>query len=340
MYRRLGLLIILGLSFMPGLAREFPVCMYNVSQEKAIPLLKKAGFTCIQSYERNPAALAPLAQAASKRGLKTVFHPQEVWGTEYEKEAARWPMLAWYLVDEPDVAKWSRERVQEAYEKTKTAWPHHSTTLVIGQGRTKVPYYDIPDGMMVDWYPVPHLELTSFGDNVAWTREGMQMRGAGDRPLWGVVQIFDWKEFKQYRPDNDRIGRFPTENEIRFMMYDGIANGATGLFFFHFNSFGKPLPQANPEWWSRVTIVTKEFKKMRPVLEKGILIENPVTITSPLTLKTWKYKRHTYSLLLNRSKHEQPVPAELLSKEYKLFIGKQKTVNIPPYAVWVLKKHN
>lgn len=318
-------------------AREFPLCMYSVSDVEDLSLLKKAGFTCIQSYVKEPEKLALLAQEAAKQGLKTVFYPQQVIGSSYEKQASSWPVLAWYIVDEPDVAKWSRPRVQEQEKKAKTVWPQHLTSLVVGRGRTLIPYYDLTDVMMVDWYPVPHLELTSFGDNVAWTKQGMKHYGADDHPLWGVVQAFDWKEFKQYRPDNDRIGRFPTKEEIRFMSYDGIINGATGLFYFHFNSFDKKLPAAQPEYWERLTAVIKELGKLRPVLEQGELIGNALEVKAPLILQARRYKGHTYFFLLNRSKQEQLVPAPLLTKRYKIMFGDVKAEKIAPYGVWVLK---
>ena len=336
-YRRLFLFSLL-MSVFPAMAMEFPTCMYGVENAKDLPLLKKAGFTCVQSYQKDPQKLEALAQAAKKHGLQVVFYPDKIYGTEFQQKAALWPVLAWYLVDEPDVARWTRTQVQNAHQKAKRAWPEHVTTLVIGQGRTRVAFYDIPDVMMMDWYPVPHLALTSFGDNVRWTKEGQETRGKKDAPTWGVVQIFNWKEFKQYRPDNERIGRFPTAQEIRFMGYDGIVNGATGLFYFIFTTNGQPLPTAQPEWWSRVTQATRELARLRPVLEQGELTANPVAVAQPLAMQTRLYKKHLYSILINRSAEPQPVPSELMHKKYKLLFGGKKNLQIPPYGAWVIKK--
>ena len=335
-YLLLGLLLCGGV--LTSSAREFPLCVYGVLKPQDISVAKKAGFTCVQTYTREPETLTQLAKAATKAGVKTVFYSSLVLGSAYEKEAASWPMLAWYIVDEPDVAKWSRERVQELERKTKNTWPQHPTGLVIGQGRTRIPYYDLTDVMMMDWYPVPHLELTSFGDNVRWTKQGMNAYHTGDRPLWPVVQLFDWKEFKQHRPDNDRIGRFPTEDELRFMSFDAVANGATGLFYFYFYHYEKPLAQAQPEFWNRAKAVLKELNKFRPVLENGQFLGQAANVKDPLVLQAWKYKGHTYYLLLNRSAHEQPAPAELLAKKYKAFSQMKKTSQIAPYGVWILKR--
>ncbi len=339
MYLRNLIILLCLLVSPPLLGAEFPLCLYGVNNPKDLKLIQEAGFSCIQTYQKDPDKLEALAKEAKKLGLKAVFYPNKILDTPYEQKAQKWPILAWYLVDEPDIHKnWTRERVKEANLTTKKAFPLHSTTLVISQGKLSVPYYDLTDNIMVDWYPVPHLLLTSFGDNVRFTLEGLEQTHATHHPLWGVVQIFDWKNFKQYRPDNDRIGRFPTAEEIRFMSYDGILNGATGLFYFTFNHLGKPLPQSAPEYWERVTRTTRKLAKFKKILEKGLVVENPITVDNPLALKTWRYKRNLYVILLNRSDTPQPVPADLLDKGYKPLYQTQKSTYISPYDVWVLQK--
>lgn len=318
-------------------AAPFTLCMYGVDHPADIKTVKKAGFNCIQTYKRNPDLLSQLAQEAKKQGLQTVFYPNKIIGSAYEKEAQGWPMLAWYLVDEPDVARWSRARVIKAYNAAKAVFPQHQTALVTGQGKTSVPFYDLADIFMVDWYPVPHLPLTSFGDQLLLARIGLLEHGAAETPLWGVVQAFDWKEYQQYRADDDRIGRFPTEQEIRFMSYHGIINGVSGLFYFIFTTEGKPLPQARPEWWQRLSSVTKELSDFRPVLEKGTAIENPIEIPLPLLAKTWQYKNKKYTVLLNASDQPQPLPAQFLQKKYKSLFGRQKTAQLAPYQVLILR---
>jgi len=332
------LIICLLLLASPLFAEHFPICMYGVNNPEDIPLLKKAGFNCIQTYHKSPEKLAPLAQSARENGMAVVFYAEQVIGSEYQNAAKDWPILAWYLVDEPNVHKWLRQRVAYAHYITQTAFPMHKTTLVIGEGKTNIPYYDLSDTLMVDWYPVPHLALTSFGDNVRFAKEGQKAMNVGHRPLWGVVQIFNWKEYKQYRPDNDRIGRFPTEDEIRFMSYDGIVNGAEGLFYFIFTTYNKTLPQAQPEWWARVEAVSKELNKLLPVLENGTLTENPVSVPEPLAAQTRLYKKNLYIILINRSDKPVDVPPALLKRKYKSLFGTKKTAQIPAYSVWVLKR--
>ncbi len=318
-------------------ASPFALCMYGVNTPSDIKTVKKAGFNCIQTYRKDPALLSQLAQEAQKQHMQVVFYPNEVIGSPYEKEAHSWPMLAWYLVDEPDVVRWPRQRVLQAYNTAKTAFPQHQTALVIGQGKTATPFYDLPDILMMDWYPVPHLPLVSFGDQLLLARQGLLESGTAETPLWGVVQAFNWKEYKQYRADDDRIGRFPTEQEIRFMSYHGIVNGVSGLFYFIFTTEGKPLPQAQPEWWQRLSSVSKELSKFLPVLEKGTPAKNPVEVSLPLLARTWQYKNKKYTVLLNASDQSQPLPPQFLQKKYKSLFGRQKTAQLAPYQVLILR---
>lgn len=321
-------------------ATPFPICLYGVNKPEDIPLVKQASFTCIRTYSKDSEKLTAIAQTAKANDIQLVIYSDQAINKPCQEAAKDWPMLAWYLVDEPDVHKWTRERVAEIHKKSKEIFPNHQTTLVIGQGKTVVPYYDLSDILMVDWYPVPHLPLTSFGDNVRLAKEGQRSAGVGDRPLWGVVQSFDWREYKQYRPDNDRIGRFPTEAEIRFMSYDGILNGATGLFYYTFGTKDGTLATAHPDWWNRVASVSQELKKLLPVLENGKIVGNPFAVDSPLAAQTRLYKKYKYIILLNRSDKPVDVPKTLLKRKYELLIGGTKSTQIPAYGVWVIKKKN
>ena len=337
MKKRLWTLTILLLTN-PLWAREFPLCLYGVTHPADLQTVKQAGFNCIQTYSQDADNLSKLALEAEKQGLKVVFRPDTIIGTKYEKKAQQWPILAWYLVDEPDVARWPRERVIQAHQAARKAFAHHSTTLVIGQGRTAIDYYDIPDVMMVDWYPVPHLPLESFGDQVNYMREKMAKLNVADHLAWGVVQIFDWKNYKQYRPDNDRVGRFPTVDEIRFMSYDGILNGADGLFFYTFNHLKEPMPHSAPEYWQRVQQVVQELVRFKEIIENGTEVENPVNVRLPLQMKTWQYRGHSYSVLANRGSKARKIPSVLRKKDYQPLYGQERTKKIPPYSILILKK--
>ncbi|MDR0952821.1 MAG: hypothetical protein LBM71_01335, partial [Elusimicrobiota bacterium] len=272
-------------------AASFPLCMYGVNRTQDLKTIKDAGFNCFQTYKQDPKLMSALAKEAQKQNLQIVFYPQpllKAGNEEMLKAAQNWPVLAWYIYDEPDVASAAPIAIAALNAKVKAALPSHQTALVIGQGKTKNNYYALADILMVDWYPVPHLPLISFGEQVALARQGLKKNKAQNKPLWAVLQIFDWKEYKQYRPDDDRIGRFPTETEIRFMAYDAIFNGANGLFYFIFTSNGLPLPKAKPQNWAEIKDINLELSKISPFFSDGKRIKNPVRLSSPLKAMTWQ----------------------------------------------------
>ena len=59
-------------------AAAFPLCMYGVDKPEQVKTLKKAGFTCLQTYKTDPEILAPLAKQAKKYGLQVVFYTNKI----------------------------------------------------------------------------------------------------------------------------------------------------------------------------------------------------------------------------------------------------------------------
>ena len=70
--KRAWLLLTLFFLPLPLPAGHFPLCMYGVNNPSDLPLLKKAGFTCVQTYQKEPEKLASLAQAAQRLGMMTI----------------------------------------------------------------------------------------------------------------------------------------------------------------------------------------------------------------------------------------------------------------------------
>ena len=259
--------------------------------------------------------------------MKAVFYPTNIKTEEQIKEANTWPVLAWYLYDEPDVNKIDPTKVKQTNKDVKNSLQNAPTALVIGQGRTRLNYYNIADVLMVDWYPVPHLDLNSFGKQLALAKEKLEPQ----KDFWGVVQAFNWKDFKQYRPDNDRVGRFPTEEEIKFMSWHGIVNGANGLFYFVYNHNNNTLDKSSPETWQALKKTLKEIKKFSYFMAKGKEINPPFTLPKHLENRTWYYKQNYYTLIVNTS--DKKVTMTLPNKA-KILFGTQP---IEPRKILIIK---
>ena len=304
-----------------------PLCIYGVNEEKDIKPVEQAGFNCFQSGMKSFSVLENLAKTAKKQGLKAVFYPNNIITEEQIKQANTWPVLAWYLYDEPDVHKIDPKEVERTNTKVKQTLTNAPTALVIGQGKTKLDYYNKADILMVDWYPVPHLALESFGRELALARAKLEPK----TNFWGVVQAFNWKDFKQYRPDNDRIGRFPTEEEIYFMSWQGLANGANGLLYYTFNIHGKRLNDYSPKVWQALKKTLKDIKKFSYFMDKGKEVKTPFALPKELENRTWFYKNNYYTLIVNTSK-EEIIPD--LPNKAKFLLGQKE---LAPYKVLIIK---
>lgn len=325
-------------------ADDFVIGIYGVNNPEDIAVVKEAGFNTIQTYKKDVATINELANEAKKQNIKILVSPQEFFKKFDTKTILDMPVRAWYLYDEPDVNTISRDELNDIDNKTKHFFPEYKTAFVIGQGKTEISFYDVADILMVDWYPVPHLKLESLGKQIALAKNELVKIGLKDKPLWAVIQIFDWKEYKQHRPDNDRIGRFPTKDEIRFMSYDAILSGATGLFYFIYTSNGIALPKSKPEHWQDIKAVVSELALVTKVIENGKEIETS-QIYKPLNIKTYSYENMTYLILINPNDKYVKIHKDFLKSNIKVLFNKQtklkkiiKKSMLPPYSVWILRK--
>lgn len=326
---------------------EFTLGLYGVKKAEDIVNAQKAGFNCVQSYDSNPETIQNLAYEAKKNQIKLVVYPNEIIKSEkHIKNVENYPIKAWYLFDEPDVCKYSRKDLILLNKNIKKIFPNNKTVFVIGEGFTETPYYDIADILMVDWYPVPHLPLESFGENIALAKQGLTMVGQDSKELWAVIQIFDWKEYKQYRKDSDRIGRFPKKDEIRFMSYDALFNGATGLFYFTYYSNSKPLPESRPKDWAKITDVIQEISFVAEIIDNGKEIGNPIEIREPLKAKSFEYGEIKYTFIINPTSKRQNIPTLFFRPEFDVMYEKSTTFkkvakksknNFPPYKIFVFR---
>lgn len=325
---------------------DFPLCMYGAKSTKDLAIIKAAGFNCFQTYIQDPPALAELAAEAGRLDIKMLALPDRVINSSFSIQAKSWPMLAWYLYDEPDVHKVGPAELEKMDSRTKAWSPGQRTAFVVGQGSAAFNFGATADAVMVDWYPVPHLKLESAGHHVALTRSAVKTtdKKRPGKPVWAVLQAFDWREYHQRR--EKRIGRFPTFPEIRFMTYHSLVRGANGLFYYSFSQSGKPL-SAWPDRWFSLKTIAAEINALRPMLEKGAESERPAGLDPRLETRVLSKNGKRRMILLNPSDSGIPLDTGFLKGwrplfEEKRFLdevlrGSGKTI-LPPYRVLVLEK--
>ncbi len=255
-----------------GSADQFPIGMYGLTMActNDFPILKDAGFNCVQSY-RGFEPLDGFMKECERHGFKLLISPGTSAGPSFNENTMKnfvartgtsAPLLGWYMIDEPDfqkIAPTDVERCRNALKSTGTKFP---SVIVLSDGKSAGFYASTADILMVDWYPIPHLPLASFGTAV---RQGRFAAGP-DKPVWGVVQAFDWVSLFP-RAGRLNASRFPSRQEMRALALLGVVEGASGLFFFVHQDGERlePITQRGEDW-NRLKPVVQELARQAPVL--------------------------------------------------------------------------
>ena len=218
----------------------FPLGMYvdKIPSGEALDAYTNSPFNCMMPYGEPDAAAMDRAQAAGQKIIYPIhkYHPfkkRRVEGADTPEAAdalaeakirefkGHPALLAWYSCDET-----SPEHIPALARRQKLverADPDHPTWTVLYQYGIVRSYYPSFDVIGTDPYPVPE---TSVGLAAEWARV-TRSEVMGLKPMWQVVQAFDWKDYGRAR------GRMPTREEMTAMTWHAIANGANGIVYYH-----------------------------------------------------------------------------------------------------------
>ena len=226
-----------------GAKRDFyPLGLYGV-RSNDFGVVSAAGFNVVfggPSLE--------VLETARRQGLRVMGYPPEV-GKDAKNAAlvrqvdghpALW---AWYLSDEPDLNRVSPAEFRERRTALRAAGARKPAAVVFYQAAEAPPYAEVSDMVMVDRYPVPWQPLAVA--SAQW-RMGRMVAGR-DKPFIAVLQAFDWNAHKELLPGEGNL-RPPNYEELRCMVYQALAEGADGLFFYAWESGSWRLREQRPTW--------------------------------------------------------------------------------------------
>lgn len=170
---------------------------------------------------------------------------KELWRSHFIKKhesvMAHPAVISYFNIDEPAWGGRPWQPIQEAYRFIRELDPYRPIFLneaPRGKIEDLRPYALASDAYGVDIYPIPspnsHSDLkdkmmTSVGKytdickEVTWDR----------KPIWMTLQGFAWRQWN--KPPNNQNLVYPNHAENRFMAYNAIVHGATGLFYWGFN---------------------------------------------------------------------------------------------------------
>jgi len=250
----------------------------------------------------------------AERGLRVLYNANVYYGTRWalgqvgsEADEDAWvegkardfrghpALLGWYVNDE--FALNMLERLDRRYELLRRLDPDHPIWGVFMKPEFACYLGANLDVLGVDPYPIAaqgNKTHVDFSRCVSDPRDAIAAYG-GKRPLWSVIQAFDWKMY--YPPAVNT--RAPTEEDLRAMTWLEIASGANGLFYYAFTSLSyEGNGNRFDQQWDELRRVADEVKA-----KESLILSDPGpscgALPEGVAVRTWRQGPRTVALAAN-----------------------------------------
>lgn len=282
----------------------------------------KGPFNCLLPYGALTRSQMDFAQA---KGLKVVYSVKDLYkGSAFqpfpmadEADATAYvsarvaalkdhpALLGWYTQDE--VGPGMAHQVTVRDRLIRRLDPDHPTMGCFCRPDSAIEYMDTSDVLSTDPYP-----LTGKDRPIAKVAaETGSVRDAffGMRPLWQIVQAFDWSYYNKdkscmYHPDGD---------EILNMCLQSVAAGANGVILYSYSSLGGNAFGRRQEdferCWREVCRAGEAFKTMLPVFVSDDVSNLVEGSKDDLPVRAWRYAGGVWYLAVNAT--YKPVKANV-----------------------------
>jgi len=257
--------------------------------------LAQAGFNLILTGEFTQEPTGKVQEVLNRArdlGLHLIeWNNGYVYGKISSEERRRlFEMSAEHVMKHPSFLGWACDEalwngvplseVRDAYlaarfwEPTLVFWQNQAPRNTIEDLARYTRWCDVT-GM--DIYPVegadhsnlPNKTLSVVGDETEKQHETV----SGRKPVWAILQGFGWSAWEN---DEKLHKRPPTWEETRFMAYDAIVHGATGIIYW-----GASYEKQEAPIWDHLRHMARELADLTPVLVSaervGAKAEAPVT---------------------------------------------------------------
>jgi len=314
---------------------DFVIGMYCVDDVNDFTILKEAGFNTVQIYNKEPEYIDLFATKAKENDMKIVAYPNKIIGSKYQSKVLDYPLCAWYIYDDLDIEKNSKDKLAENSSICKKTFPNDKISFFVGEENVEKRLYDLADILMIDWNRISYLQSERFDYNKQ-----------ENKMFFATIKLFDCENINKSEKKDNRVLNFYKKEDIRFMSYDAIVSGASGLFYFNYRPEDKPLSQSNPKYWQEIVDIIQELSFIEEIIDKGKEIENPIGIQEPLKAKSFEYGEIKYTILVNPTSKRQTVPKLFLNPKFDVMYEKSTNIkkivgrghnNFKPYKVLVFR---
>ena len=215
-------------------------------------------------HRYEPAQKTPQAKAGFKKK----------WANLIRKYQAHPALFGYFGPDEGMLAGYQIETMEEFYDLARGNDPYHPlwfNEAPVGQVSELRAYAkNTCDVFGVDIYPLGAPHGTDLGDRsmtVVGKHTDRCMQAVDNRkPVWMILQGFSWIHMRKparFKPVSEvPDALYPTWEQTRFMAYNSILHGATGIQY-HYFGYTVYMPD---EFWQGIRRTTLELKYLTPVL--------------------------------------------------------------------------
>jgi hypothetical protein len=276
----------------------FPIGIYWLRKETLAEVKQLRFNSGDYYYKLADAAVEDLMDAATEEGVAILLElsdhirnlevPDTTAIYEKVKRYRDHPaLLAWYLVDEPADAAVKPTDTMQIYQRIRVLDPYHPVSLVNNRPHTFADYIGSSDVLAIDPYPVPNYAISRVSDYARQARWASMTQ----KPVWLVAQAFGGVE---------HWPRAPTAAELRNMVYQGLAQGVSGVFFYRYCSEDERNIQPHP-LWREVRRLARELETLSPVLmaEDRTAMARRVGGTGDLQIMIRETNREYYLIAVN-----------------------------------------
>ncbi len=257
--------------------RFFPIAIYETPlTDAALDELAKAGFNTVRLDIAPPSVLRPILGRLHARGMMAwialghLIEIKDVGGAKAKRlrdlvaalrdEPA---LLVWESLDEPAWGKRDPDALLNGYRIVRRLDPDHPVWMNHAPRNriaTLARFNLAADITGCDIYPVPEPQtqsnlpnktLSVVGDEADKNRAAVLYR----KPIFMVLQGFAWGRLRH------REGVYPTFGQQRFMAWDAVLHGASGIFYWGTRYTPKPSRA-----WADVKTIARELRALAPML--------------------------------------------------------------------------
>jgi hypothetical protein len=261
---------------------------------KTLEMIQAAGLKCI------PEIRIKNADSKSVEYLRTTI--------ETSKDSPA--IIAWMVLDEPELGKGDYERIsKEIYDIAKAA-DSYRPVYINHTTHQKFNRNVVGDISSVDIYPVPDQDYRVFPGLV----EDMKVSG---KPVWMWLQSTGNAYF-YYRE--------PTVDEFRVMTLSSLLKGASSVAYFANLPHSAPLRENMPELFGLI-------RAYAPIFLSSPVVGSQDSATDSALITAWRsYNGKTYLLALNTT--NRAVKGAI---DTNVIVGAKKAVNLQDKSVLPLE---